>query len=168
MEPASVTPGFPKAPVDGIHREFPNTWFSESTAYRNCEVGGFRPAAEQTEFCTPLMPITGKTVGVAATATKLGVHRGLSEKRETSRELRSRAAATADRVHIDSAELCPRLPQTETCLPRPSPLRRDADQAPRVPTVLVVPLEFILNARIPLVLFDVLVSARAEVRLMIA
>jgi len=51
----------------GIHRELKYLVPTLSTAYRYCDVGGFSPTVEHTEFCTPLRPIAGNTVGVGAT-----------------------------------------------------------------------------------------------------
>ena len=156
MEPPSSHPDFPKHRSTDPPRT-PNTLFSESIdAYRNWDVGGFRPAAEQTEFCTPLMPIAGKTVGVAATATKLGVI-GVGGNVKLPG-----TPVTAAPLPIEYGTDCtpPVVPSaTNRNLPAASiAIATGCGSGTRVPTVRVVPLEFILNARIPLVLFDVLVS----------
>ena len=61
-------------------------------------MGGLFPGTEHTAFCTPLIPMPGKTVGDAATATMLGLWdiNGLKCRFEH----RSKGAVTTDRKHV--------------------------------------------------------------------
>src|SRR4051812_49373336 len=68
----SAGPALVRAPVD-VSTPSSTIWlFTESTTYKYSEVGGLFPTSEQTEFC-PVIPFFGRTVGVAASATKFGV-----------------------------------------------------------------------------------------------
>src|SRR5260370_42313728 len=129
-----------------------------STAYKYCEVGGLSPTAEHTEFWTPLIPMAGNTVGVTATLTisifDCGIGGGGVLKGEPATSVTVPPLPMAN-TETEPGTVVPRL-ATNRNFPAGSITIMLGTTSPLndtwLPTAVVVPLEFTLKARIPLVL----------------
>ena len=121
-----------------------------STAYKNSEVGAVLPGEEHTEFCMPLMPFAGSTVGVTATLMMSGsalvVEAGMNGDPGTSVKLPSLAIVNTE---MEPETLDCRL-ATKRNFPAESMVSVDgtglAFNGMTLPTAVIDPSELTLNA----------------------